>query len=155
MENTCQVADWLFNADVWAPSALLSVVLYMMPFGTLFPLSALVRFVLWCCELSEPSGWRWSISRFIEERFRAPESSKSQGPCIGTSLNSIHRGVHDAEICSDNITYHHLGCTVPVFMKRIITKNGENIPTISKGAGCFPWTVLASRGRFAHGRWSL
>eukprot|EP00434_Breviolum_minutum_P030258 symbB.v1.2.026764.t1/scaffold2701.1/size72746/2 len=39
IRGSSQVADWLFNADVWAPSALLSVVLYMMPFGTLFPLS--------------------------------------------------------------------------------------------------------------------
>ena len=30
----------------------------------------------------------------------------------------MHWGVHDVEICSDNITYHHLGCTVPAFMKR-------------------------------------
>ena len=44
-----KVADWLFNADVWAPSALLSVVLYMMPFGTLFPLSALG---ILCCDVA-------------------------------------------------------------------------------------------------------
>ena len=50
-QNACQdigklgrwleAADWLLNADIWAPSALLSMVKYMMPLGSLFPLSFL------------------------------------------------------------------------------------------------------------------
>jgi len=39
LRGTSQGVDWLFNADVWGPSVLLEFVKYVMPLGSLFPLS--------------------------------------------------------------------------------------------------------------------
>lgn len=39
VRGSAQAEDWLFNADVWAPSVLTGIVRKVMPLGTLFPLS--------------------------------------------------------------------------------------------------------------------
>lgn len=39
VRGTAQAADWIFNADVWAPSVLTGLVRKVMPLGSLFPMS--------------------------------------------------------------------------------------------------------------------